>query len=143
MMSKPCATSNLAITHLAAASSDNNSFYTAHVDNKLARILIVDLHTYNTTANNFTTEFPRPVQTHEFVLPKGCKTGTVARLIANGSDALTGITFDGKSYAYELDMGKGVKMANVTQGECVSVDRKGGFKVDVPWSSAAIVSLKC
>jgi hypothetical protein len=83
------------------------------------------------------------MQTHEFVLPKGCKSGTVARLIANGSDALTGITFDGKSYAYELDVGKGVKMANVTQRECVTVDGKGGFKVDVPWSSAAIVSLKC
>ena len=64
-------------------------------------------------------------------------------MIANGSDALTGITWGGKSYAVELDEGKGVKMGNVTQGECVQVDKRGGVKVDVPWSSAAIVSLKC
>lgn len=101
MMAKPCNTSVLQITHLPA-SSRNTSFYTAHIDSVLSRILIVDLHTYNTTANNYTTSFPRPVQTHEFVLPKGCKSGTVSRLIANGSDALTGITWDGKSYAYEL-----------------------------------------
>lgn len=63
--------------------------------------------------------------------------------MANGSDALTGITWDGKSYAFELDEGKGVRMGNVTQGECVQVDKKGGFSVDVPWSSAAIVNLEC
>ena len=142
MMSKPSNTSILHITHLPA-SSQNTSFYTAHIDSVLSRILIVDLHTYNTTANNFTTSFPRPIQTHQFSLPKGCKSGTVQRLIANGSDALTGITWGGKSYAVELDEGKGVKMGNVTQGECVQVDKRGGVKVDVPWSSAAILSLKC
>jgi hypothetical protein len=141
MMFKPNS-STLAITHLDASTS-NTSFYTAHINNTLSRILIVDLHTYNTTANNFTTGFPRPAQTHEFLLPKGCQSGTVSRLMANGSDAVTGITWDGKSYAYELDEGKGVRMANVTQGECVEVDKRGGVKVEVPWSSAVIVSLKC
>jgi hypothetical protein len=63
--------------------------------------------------------------------------------MANGSDAVTGITWDGKSYAYELAEGKGVRMGNVTQGECVTIDKRGGFSIDVAWSSAVVVSLKC
>jgi hypothetical protein len=142
MMHKLHPSSLLAISHLPASTA-NTSFYTAHVNNTLTRILIVDLHTYNTTANNFTTSFPRPVQTHEFVVPRGCKSGRVSRLMANGSDAVTGITWEGKSYAYELAEGKGVRMGNVTQGESVDVDGKGVVRVDVAWSSAVIVSLKC
>lgn len=142
MMAKPSASSTLKITHLEA-SSQNTSFYTAHINDTLSRILIVDLHTYNTTANNYTTGFARPMVEHEFMLPKGCKGGEVHRLMANGSDAVTGITWDGKSYAYELDNGKGVRLSNVTYGETIEVDRKGSVKVQVPWSSAAIVSLEC
>ena len=142
MMAKPSASSVLKIAHLEA-SSQNTSFYTAHIDDVLSRILIVDLHTYNTTANNYTTGFPRPMVEHELMLPSGCKGGQVQRLMANGSDAVTGITWDAKSYAYELDNGKGVRLSNVTCGEQVKVDRRGGLKVQVPWSSAAIVDLKC
>jgi hypothetical protein len=142
MMYKPHPSSHLAISHLPASTA-NTSFYTAHVNNTLTRILIVDLHTYNTTANNYTTAFPRPVQTHEFTLPRGCKSGRVSRLMANGSDAVTGITWEGKSYAYELAEGKGVRIGNVTQGECITIDTKGGFSVNVAWSSAVVVSLKC
>jgi hypothetical protein len=142
MMHKPHSTSHLAITHLPASTA-NTSFYTAHIDNTLTRILIIDLHTYNTTIQNYTTPFPRPIQTHQFVVPRGCQSGTIARLTANGSDAVTGITWEGKSYAYELAEGKGVRMGNVTQGECVDVDEKGGFSVDVAWSSAVVVSLEC
>jgi hypothetical protein len=142
MMHKPHSTSHLAITHLPASTA-NTSFYTAHIDNTLTRILIIDLHTYNTTIQNYTTPFPRPIQTHQFIVPQGCKSGTVARLMANGSDAVSGITWEGKSYAYELAEGKGVRMGNVTQGECVDVDEKGGFSVDVAWSSAVVVSLEC
>ncbi|KAG9652785.1 glycoside hydrolase family 79 protein, partial [Aureobasidium melanogenum] len=139
MMAKASASSILKITHLEA-SSENTSFYTAHINNTLSRILIVDLHTYNTTANNYTTGFPRPIVEHEFMLPKSCKGGEAHRLMANGSDAVTGITWDAKSYAYELDNGKGVRMSNVTCGEKVEVDGKGVVKVQVPWSSAAIMN---
>ncbi|KAG9564011.1 glycoside hydrolase family 79 protein, partial [Aureobasidium melanogenum] len=142
MMAKPSASSVLQITHLEA-SSQNTSFYTAHINSTLSRILIVDLHTYNTTANNYTTEFPRPIVEHEFMLPKGCTGGEVQRLMANGSDAVTGITWDAKSYAYELDHGKGVRLSNVTCSEKVEADGKGVVKVQVPWSSAAIINLEC
>lgn len=142
MMSKPHPSSLLKITHLPASSA-NNSFYTAHVDNTLTRLLIVDLHTYNTTTNNYTTSFPRPVQTHTFQLPARCRGGAVHRLVANGSDAVTGITWDGNSYNYELAEGKPVRQGNVTCGERVKIDRKGVVRLDVEWSSAVVVTLDC
>ncbi|KAI5193992.1 hypothetical protein E4T38_09781 [Aureobasidium subglaciale] len=142
MMNKPHPAASLKITHLNASSA-NTSFYTAHIDNSLSRILIVSLQTYNTTANNYTTLFARPVESYEFSLPSGCKGGVVQRLLANGSDALSGITWDGNSYNYELNMGKAVRLHNVTRGEGVKVDGQGIVKVEVPWSSAAIVSVDC
>lgn len=142
MMSKPHPSSLLKITHLPASSA-NNSFYTAHVDNTLTRLLIVDLHTYNTTANNYTTSFPRPVESHTFQLPACCRGGAVHRLVANGSDAVTGITWDGDSYNYELAEGKPVRQGNVTCGERVKIDRKGFVRLDVEWSSAVVVTLDC
>ncbi|THZ91959.1 hypothetical protein D6C82_09671 [Aureobasidium pullulans] len=142
MMSKPHPSSLLKITHLPASSA-NNSFYTAHVDNTLTRLLIVDLHTYNTTANNYTTSFPRPVESHTFQLPACCRGGAVHRLVANGSDAVTGITWDGNSYNYELAEGKPVRQGNVTCGERVKIDRKGVVRLDVEWSSAVVVTLDC
>ena len=115
------------------------------MDDKLTRLLLVNLHTYNTTAdNNYTTPFARPMETYAFQLPSGCKgEANVQRLLANGSDAITGITWDGYSYNYELDEGKPVRMGNVTCGESAKVDGKGVVSVEVPWSSAAIVSLEC
>jgi hypothetical protein len=145
---KPSTSSLLQISHLAS-SSEFTSFYTAHVNRSLSRILIIDLHTYNTTAtNNYTRPFSqRPVQTHEFVLPKSCARGKarvgVQRLLANGSDATTGITWDAASYNVELDEGKPVWLGNVTRGERVAVDGKGRVRVEVPWSSVAVLNLDC
>ncbi|KAI4665273.1 uncharacterized protein J4E78_002733 [Alternaria triticimaculans] len=143
-MHKPSSESELKISSLPS-SSIYTTQYAAHVDDTLARILLVDLHTYNTTAdNNYTTPFARPVEKYSFQLPSDCKgEAQVQRLLANGSDAITGITWDGYSYNYELDEGKPVRMDNVTCGESVKVDGKGMISVEVPWSSAAIVSLDC
>ncbi|KAI4717358.1 hypothetical protein E4T48_06437 [Aureobasidium sp. EXF-10727] len=141
MLHKPHPSSTLHITSLPA-SSELTSFYTAHTNTTLSRILIIDLHTYNTTSN-YTTPFTRPLSSHMFTLPKTCKSGKVQRLMANGSDATTGITWDAKSFAYELEEGKGVRLDNVTSGEVVMVDQRGGVVVEVPWSSAALVTLEC
>lgn len=65
------------------------------------------------------------------------------RLVANGSDAVTGITWDGDSYNYELAEGKPVRQGNVTCGERVKIDRKGVVRLDVEWSSAVVVTLDC
>lgn len=61
------------------------------------------------------------------------------RLIANGSDAVAGVTFDGFSYDFELNGGLPVRQGNVTSGETVDVGREGLLEIDVPWSSAVIV----
>ena len=63
----------------------------------------------------------------------------IQRLLANGSDAITGVTFDGYSYNYELESGKPVLLQNVTRGETVSIGSHGKMSIEVPRSSAAIV----
>ena len=68
---------------------------------------------------------------------------TVQRLMANGSDALTGITWDGYSYNHDLDNGNPVRLTNVTRGECVTVKKDGSVGLSVPWSSVAVLSLAC
>jgi hypothetical protein len=59
--------------------------------------------------------------------------------LANGSDAITGITFDAWSYNYELAQGKPVRLGNVTYGEATVV-KDGVVAVDVPDSSAALLT---
>ncbi|KAL5115345.1 hypothetical protein ACEQ8H_006790 [Pleosporales sp. CAS-2024a] len=105
-MHKKSPSSRLQISSLPSASIYSTQ-YAAHVNNTLTRLLIVDLHTYNTTAdNNYTTPMPRPAETYSFQLSSDCKgKAHVQRLLANGSDAITGITWDGSSYNYELDEG--------------------------------------
>jgi len=60
--------------------------------------------------------------------------------MANGSDALSGVTFDGYSYNWELDNGKPVLLQNVTRGETVRVGQGGQMTVEVPSSSAVIIN---
>lgn len=104
------------------------------------------MHGYNTTVDGAGLEpLPTPpkrtVRNYKFHV-EGVRDGvraSVYRLMANGSDAITGITYDGWSYNYDLDEGKGVRLRNVTVGEKVVV--KGGqVEVDVADSSAVILS---
>ena len=113
--------------------------YAAYVNGRWERVAIVQLQAYNYT--NATG--PRPSETLSFQLPKGCSSSgiTVQRLTANGSDAITGITFDGYSYNYELEQGKPVLLQNVTRDEVLQVGRDGIVSIDVPWSSAAILNI--
>lgn len=59
--------------------------------------------------------------------------------MANGSDAITGVTFDAYSYNYELNNGMPVLLHNTTSGQTVDVASNGQLWIDVPRSSAAIV----
>ena len=113
--------------------------YAAYVDDRLERIAIVQMNAYNYTNSTG----PRPSKTYSFQLPHDCgmKQVGVQRLMANGSDAITGVTFDGYSYNYELDNGKPVLQKNVTRGETLEVGKDGLLEVEVPWSSAAILSM--
>ncbi|KAL7823636.1 glycoside hydrolase family 79 protein [Trichoderma gracile] len=112
----------------------------------LARITVLNMRGYNTTVDGQGLEPvpsppPRPSQKYTFAVSgvhNGARVG-VQRLLANGSDAITGITFDGWSYNYELDKGRPVRLHNVTVGE-TAVVRNGQVTVDVPDSSAVLLS---
>ena len=84
---------------------------------------------------------PRPSKNYTFDLGAAAagKTAFVRRLWANGSDAITGITWDGWSYNFELDEGRPVRLRNVTVGERVKVAGDGSVSVSVPDSTAVIL----
>jgi hypothetical protein len=128
---------NTSISDIELGSTYENA-YAAYVDDRLERIAVIQLHAFNYTGSSG----PRPSETYTFQLPGGskCEEISLQRLMANGSDAITGITFDGTSYNYELDNGKPVVMDNVTVGEKLRV-KDGMFTVDVPWSSAVILNM--
>ncbi|KAI0810148.1 glycoside hydrolase family 79 protein [Xylaria sp. FL0064] len=122
-----------------------DSAYAAYVDNVLTRIMVVNMRAYNYTLNgtgdlNSPNPAARPVRTYNFGVDgfEDGRQAVVRRLVANGSDAITGISWDGISYNYELDLGKPVRLGNVTTGETVVV--KGGVvEVAVPDSQAVVL----
>lgn len=125
--------------------SELEAGYASYVDGKLAKVIIINMMAYNATDYNegFINDFPRPAVNYALNLGSAVagKTACLQRLNANGSDAITGVTFDGYSYNFELDEGKPVLLQNVTRGEQVSVGGDGLVNVDVPWSSAVILEL--
>ncbi|KAI3333997.1 glycoside hydrolase family 79 protein [Ustulina deusta] len=122
-----------------------DSAYAAYVDDALTRIMVVNMRAYNYTLNgtgdlDAPNPAPRAERTYVFGV-EGFEEGRAAvvrRLRANGSDAITGITWDGVSYNYELDLGKPVRLGNVTTGEKVEV-RGGAVEVAVPDSQAVVL----
>ncbi|KAK3633926.1 hypothetical protein LTR56_015536 [Elasticomyces elasticus] len=122
--------------------NEEESAYAAYVDGKLARLIVVNMMSYNATDynSNYTDDYPRPVERYSFQLSRASR-GQVQlqRLMANGSDAISGVTFDGYSYNLELDNGMPVLLSNVTRGETARVGRNGRLSVNVPYSSAVIV----
>lgn len=133
-------------------STDTEASYAAYTADggELLRAIVINLNAYNTTVNgtglginpNITTRISR---TYTFDVSGGKLSAgdrvAVQRLYANGSDAITGITWDGWSYNYELDNGKPVRLDNVTVGEYAVVSENGTVEVSVPDSSAALLSL--
>ena len=119
--------------------------YAAYVDGALARIAVINLVEYNYTTNGTAPPPPRMEATFTIGLPpesvgEGGMVG-VLRLMANGSDAISGITWDGWSYNVELDEGRPVRLANVTVGERVPVVN-GTVTVKVPYSSAVMLNVR-
>lgn len=120
---------------------ETEAAYAIYSNETLSRLVVINLNQYNYSVP---TPLERPNPAYNFTVPTDCKgTATVQRLIANGSDATTGITFDGYSFNYELDNGKPKLLENVTRGEIVYVGSNGSVSVQVPDSSAALVHLKC
>lgn len=122
--------------------SERESAYASYVSGKLTKLIVINMNEYNATAgNNYTDDYPRPIEHYSFQMPEGVhgRFG-LERLLANGSDAITGVTFDGYSYNYELNNGLPVLQNNVTRGQSVQVGRDGQLSLDVPRSSAVIVN---
>lgn len=129
--------------------------YAAYINNgkTLVRIMVLNMLTFNSTANGAgllplaDNELPTRTSTKsQFNLPDKYnnltnKTITLRRLRANGSDAITGITWDGWSYDYESRGGKPVRMENVTVGETVEVEG-GVVSVDVEDSGAVLLDFE-
>ena len=61
--------------------------------------------------------------------------------MANGGDAISGVTLDGYGYNHELDNGKPVLLNNVTRGETVPVDSTGMLSVNMLWSSVVMLDV--
>ena len=149
--------SPVSISSIPLSSDEEESAYAAHYTARgsphrqggsLARIMVINMHGYNTTVDGAGLD-PQPsppsrtVRSYTFGVdgvPSGRSVG-VQRLLANGSDAITGITFDGWSYNYDLAMGKPVRLHNVTYGERATV-RNGQVTVEVPDSSAVLLSFE-
>jgi hypothetical protein len=114
----------------------------------LTRIMVLNMKSYNSTVGGEgldslpeTDLVPRPSKSYTFDLGPAAagRVAVVRRLWANGSDAITGITWDGWSYNYELDEGRPVRLANVTVDETIVVTGDGSVTVAVPDSSAAML----
>lgn len=123
-------------------SSSMDAAYAAYDNETLSRIAVINLREYNYTVNGTSSVInpvPRPNQTYTFAVPQETGTLLVQRLSANGSDAVSGITWDGTSYNWELDEGRPVNLDNVTTGEMVTVEG-GVVSVVVPDSSVAVLN---
>ncbi|TVY82848.1 Beta-glucuronidase [Lachnellula suecica] len=122
---------------------EREAAYAAYVNGALARVLVVNMRQYNYTVNGTSdvlTPVPRPSVNYTFQVPSGYN-GTVGvqRLLANGSDAISGVSWDGWSYNWELDNGQPVRLGNVTMGEAAVV-RNGSLSVAVLDSEAVILN---
>jgi len=132
--------SQVQVVHLSMP-HETEAAYAAYMNGNLARIAVINMQEYNYT-NLEESSSHRPSASYAFRLSDiSAKSLSVQRLMANGSDAITGISWDGWSYNYELEMGAPVRLANVTIGEKVDIDSQGDVEVTVPYSSAVILSL--
>ncbi len=138
---------DISVAGLELQGDEREAAYAVYADDKLARILIINMNGYNTTVDGtglgvVAQPLPRGSRNYTFALDSSRDTVKVGvqRLMANGSDAISGITWDGWSYNYELDKGRPVRLANVTVGETLAV-HNGVVTVTVPDSSAALLNI--
>ncbi|KAF9869619.1 glycoside hydrolase family 79 protein [Colletotrichum karsti] len=135
----------ISVAHVPLADdNERSSAYAAYQGSDLTRLLVINLEAYNSTIGGTGTspdpDAPeRPTFQYTFEVPWEDGTAKVQRLHANGSDAISGITWDGWSYNYELDEGKPVRLDNVTVGETVVI-KDGQVQVGVAASEAVILS---
>ncbi|CAI6333923.1 unnamed protein product [Periconia digitata] len=116
---------------------EEEAVYAAYIDGVAKRLAVVNLRQWNATG----TPEQRPVQKYDFMIEGGVKEARVKRLIADGTDQYSGVTYGGFSYNLELDEGRAVRLENVTDIEVLEVGGDGRLTVEVPDASAVIVTL--
>ncbi|OJJ33989.1 hypothetical protein ASPWEDRAFT_114341 [Aspergillus wentii DTO 134E9] len=120
---------------------DTEAAYAAYVNGTLTRIAVLNMKEFNYTESE--PAQTRPLAKYSFRLPSemSARPLSVQRLMANGSNAISGITWDGWSYNYELKGGEPVRLQNVTIGETISVSDNGTVEIELPYSSAVILNV--
>lgn len=143
---QPVSISTIPLLSSDAAEAAYAAHYRIGSCDSLGRIIVLNMHAYNYTVNGIglvplLQPTPRPSHNYTFAVPSvfNGRVVTLHRLMANGSDALSGITYDGWSYNYELNNGQPVRLPNVTIGETTTVVN-GQVSVSVPDSSALLLS---
>ncbi|KAH0600875.1 hypothetical protein MHUMG1_01874 [Metarhizium humberi] len=103
---------------------DQEAAYAIFERGNLKRLMVINMHGYNMTKDGAGTEpLPNPPgrmsRGFSFAARNLARDVSIReqRLMTNGSDAITGVTFDEWSYNWELDNGKPVRLDNVTTGE--------------------------
>lgn len=135
---------NVKISNIPMA-SPFEAAYVAYVSDKVARIAVINAVGYNYTDASSLAK--RPSVSYTFQLPSNDQQSgdndkiAVQPLLSNGSNAITGIIFDGYSYNYELNNGKPVLLGNVTRGETVQA-KQHLLHIQIPYSSAAILNFR-
>ena len=131
-------TSEIRIANIPLTSS-TEAAYAAYANGSLARIAVINMQAYNATVPSQQRPSTRGSQTYLFSVSQSDNTPVKVRsLLADGSDATTGISFDGYSYDYQLKQGMPVLLSNITRGQTVTV-KNGIVNVQVMDSSAVIL----
>ncbi|KJK83131.1 hypothetical protein H634G_01260 [Metarhizium anisopliae BRIP 53293] len=128
--------------------SDQEAAYAIFERGNLKRLMVINMHRYNTTKDGAGTEpLPNPPgrmnRGFSFAARNLARDVSIReqRLMTNGSDAITGVTFDEWSYNWELDNGKPVRLDNIATGETFR-SKQGVITVMVPDSSATLLHLE-
>ncbi|KPI35447.1 Beta-glucuronidase [Cyphellophora attinorum] len=132
---------NVSVANIDLGNTIYESAYAAYVDDRLERIALIHMQEYNYTVGGPNAGRQKAAFTLRLPVNSGVSAVDVSRLIANGSNAITGVTFGGVSYNYELNVGRPVKLANTTAVETIKPE-DGSIEIDLPWSSAVILQLK-
>ncbi|KAM5384658.1 hypothetical protein ACJZ2D_001403 [Fusarium nematophilum] len=102
---------------------ETESAYAIYRDGRLAHVAILNMAEYNSS-----TTTARPSKEYSISISGRVKTrkATVRRLLADGSDATSGISWDGYSYNYELDEGRPVRLRNLTNSysEAITIKKR-------------------
>ncbi|KZL86111.1 glycoside hydrolase family 79 protein [Colletotrichum incanum] len=142
-LAPPKSSDPVSVVHIPLeGDNEQSAAYAAYHGDTLARLIVINMQAYNSTINGTgTTPDPNPKSRkdfgYSFEVPWDGGLANVRRLRANGSDAITGITWDGWSYNYELDEGKPVKLDNVTVEEYALVS--GGQVLFTALASEAVI----